>query len=189
MEVLLSAPVIKRNHPSFAAREADGSQPARAELQGLVEQGFGRLYRTQAEAEQALGGSCHPAPLGDVVKVGADGRVKHRLIQDLRRNYVNGCVGLPERQVLPRAVDHAADLAHASASGDAETLILDYKHAYMTVAAPPAEAMYNCCIIEEAITRERGPLDNDEPAAGCFIVWLVLGFGGKAYPLLYARVA
>ena len=33
------------------------------------------------------------------------------------------------------------------------------------------------------------PLDDTEPHVGLFIVWLVLGFGGRAYPLLYARVA
>ena len=44
------------------------------ELKELVDAGFCRLYASQASAEAALGGSCHPAPLGDVVKVGPGGR-------------------------------------------------------------------------------------------------------------------
>ena len=43
------------NHPSFAIRDADGSPPARKELQALLDKGFGRLYRDRAEAERELG--------------------------------------------------------------------------------------------------------------------------------------
>ena len=189
MEILLSAPVVRKNHPSFALRDPDGTQPARGELQALLDKGFGRLYGSQAEAERALGGPCYPAPLGDVVKDGPGGKRKHRLIQDLKRNHVNECVGLPERQVLPRAIDHAADVAAASAQGAVETFTCDFLHAFMSVAASPAEGRYNCCHTDEPMRRGRPPLDQAEPRMGLFIVWLVLGFGGRAYPLLYARVA
>ena len=80
------------------------------------------LYADQQAAEAALGGQCFPAPLGDVVKSNPDGTQKHRLIQDLRRNGVNACVHIPERQVLPRFVDHALDLARASSSKVSSTL-------------------------------------------------------------------
>ena len=33
------------------------------------------------------------------------------------------------------------------------------------------------------------PIDDSEPLTGYFLVWLVLGFGGKAFPVLYVRVA
>ena len=167
---------------------AAGDQPALAQLQELLDLGFARLYSDRAAAEAALGGMCHPAPLGDIVKALPDGAEKHRLIQDLRRNLVNQCVALGERQVLPRFSDHAADLAYASARGEAATLILDYKHAFMTIPASAAEAQYNCCLVEVPITRKRAALDDSEPKSGQFLVWTVLGFGGKAYPLLYARV-
>merc|ERR1712051_949385 len=142
LDVLLAAPVARRNHPSFLRSSASGGQPARAELQELVDAGFCRLYASQSEAEAALGGKCHPAPLGDVVKTGPGGKEKHRLIQDLRRNHVNEVVSLPERQVLPRFVDHAADLAHASATGDAEPFTCDYTHALMTVPDDPRETRW-----------------------------------------------
>ena len=100
-------------------------------------------------------------------------------------------VSLPERQVLPRFVDHAADLAHAASAGadGVDTFICDYRRALHTVPASAAEARYSCCILEEPLRRSRPPLDEGEPDVGCFLVWLVLGFGGRAFPLLYARVA
>ena len=113
---------------------------------------------------------------------------KHRLIQDLRRSAVNALVRLLERQVLPRFSDHAADLAAASAAGEVETFILDFMHAFMTIPAADAEARWNCCLVEVPIRRSRPALDSEEPESGLFLVWRVLGFGGKAYPLLYARV-
>ena len=124
------------------------------------------------------------------------GVAKHRLIQDLRRNLVNDCAAVPERQVLPRFVDHARDLAAASATAGqtvdwrkwVETLILDFRRAFMTVPVAPGERRYNCCLSEAPVQRTRQPLDPSEPQQGTFIVWNVLGFGGRAYPLLYARV-
>ena len=188
LDVLEQAPLLEKNHPSFSAESASGARPAQDQLQELLDQGFARLYKDRAAAEHALGGKCHPAPLGDVVKALADGGEKHRLIQDLRRNLVNLCVVLAERQVLPRFSDHASDLAHASALAEVETLILDFRNAFMSVPASPREARYNCCLVEAPVRRRRAALDASEPETGRFLVWTVLGFGGKAYPLLYARV-
>ncbi len=62
--------------------------------------------------------------------------MKHRVIQDLRRNEVNACVTLPELQVLPRPADHATDLAKLSAvcskSEEVRCLVLDFKDAFIT---------------------------------------------------------
>ena len=74
VELLKDTPICYKNHPSFAKPASDGSHPARAELQGLVEAGFGRLYHDRASAERELGGECRPAPLGDVVKITAEGK-------------------------------------------------------------------------------------------------------------------
>ena len=65
---------------------------------------------------------------------------------------------------------------------------MDYKHAFMTVPAAAEEASYNCCLVEVPVSRKRAALDEDEPESGTFLVWTVLGIGGRAYPLLYARV-
>ena len=113
------------------------------------------------------------------------------MIQDLRFNHVNDRVRPPERPVNPRFVDYAADLAYGTPRGDAQSFILDYKEAFMAVPASPEEGRFNCCFVAEdqPLRRRRLPLDPDEPEEGCFLVWLVLGFGGKSFPLLYARVA
>ena len=81
------------------------------QLQAQVDAGFALLFTDAAAAERYLGGRVHPAPLGNVSKVKPDGTRKHRVIQDLRANRVNDSVTLPERQVLPRGVDHAIDVA------------------------------------------------------------------------------
>merc|ERR1711994_114002 len=61
------APMVDKNHGSF-------QQPAREQLEQLVEKGFARIYASRAAAEEALGGKCYPAPLGDVVKPLPGGR-------------------------------------------------------------------------------------------------------------------
>ena len=66
--------------------------------------------------------------------------------------------------------------------------MLDYENVFMSVPSDPVEARYNCCLLEDPAQRTRPPLDDEEPLSGTFLVWLVLGFGGKAFPLLYARV-
>ena len=185
------APVIERNHPSFSKPSASGGHPARDQLQKLVDQGFARVVRSRREAEAELGGKCFPAPLGDVVKLLPDGEEKHRLIQDLRRNLINDRVLLPERAVLPRFVDHAVDVALASGKGECETFIMDYENAFMAVPSDPREDRYNCCLLEvgHPMRRTRPPVHPNEPVEGSFLIWRVLGIGGKAFPLLYARVA
>ena len=46
----------------------------------------------------------------------------------------------------------------------------------------------NCTILEKPIQRNRHALDSDETLEGSFLVWQVLGFGGRPSPLLYARM-
>ena len=104
---------------------------------------------------------------------------------------MNEVVALPERQVLPRFSDHAEDIAYATGQGadDVDNFICDYQRTFHTVSASPGEARFNCCQVETPLRRSRAPLDPGEPVIGYFLVWLVLGFGGRAFPLLYARVA
>ena len=140
-----------------------------------------------------LGGSVHPAPLGTISKAKPDGSLKHRVIQDLRANHVNQAVTLTERQVLPRALDHAIDLAilredlHERES--IATLVLDFRDAFNSVPLHADERRFNCADAGALLTRERPALYEGEPASGSFVVWQVLGFGGKPNPLVYARAA
>ena len=161
-------------------------------LEEYIEKGMGRLYIDAREASKALGKTIHPAPMGNVTTVKGD-KLKHRVIQDLKANGVNSAVVLPERQVLPRGIDHALDMARLSAHPkkmeDVRILILDFKDAFMSIPLNDKEKVYNCATLPEEISRKRGPLDEDEPLSGRCVVWNVLGFGGKPNPLVYSRVA
>ena len=114
-------------------------------------------------------------------------------MQDQRRSGVNQCVWLPERQVLPRPIDHGRDLALLASDAQPGqrvwTLILDLVDAFLGIPLAKEERANNCILLEEPITRKREALDPAEPKQGKFLIWRVLGFGGRPNPLLYARVA
>ena len=139
---------VARNHPSFGI-PYEGERPPGEELvEGYVQKGFGKLYATADEASAKYGQDVHPAPMGTVSKLKADGSYKHRVIQDLRRNGVNDAVRLPERQVLPRPLDHARDVARLMERGqgqDLKVLVLDFKDAFMSVPLAESEKPIQLC--------------------------------------------
>ena len=77
--------------------------------------------------------------------------MKYRLIQDQRINFVNSAVSLPERQVLPRPIDHARDLGllleGLRPDEELTTLILDFKDAFMSIPLHFDEWRFNCAEI------------------------------------------
>ena len=90
----------------------------------------------------------------------------------------------------PRFLDHATDLAKASENEDeVGVFMLDFKHAFMTVPLQKDERRFNASIVPQGICRQRAALHSKEPQEGNILVWNVLGFGGHANPLVYARVA
>jgi hypothetical protein len=183
-----------KNHDSFHGIFDENERPPAWDLlESQVHSGFALLFRDRAHAEEVLGGRTHPAPLGCVSKQKDDGSWKHRLIQYLRANQVNAAVRLPERQVLPRGIDHGVDLAIMAASKkedeEVSTLILDYKDAFMSIPLAEDERRFNCASTEFALPRGRDALYPNEPDVGGFVVWRVLGFGGKPNPLIFSRVA
>ena len=106
---------------------------------------------------------------------------------------MNAAVRLPERQVLPRPIDHALDLVNLnSAREEGESLmvlVLDFKDAFMSIPLHEDEQPFNCTRLAQDITLGRPPIDADEASQGSCIVWRVLGFGGKPNPLVYSRAA
>ena len=66
-----------------------------------LNQGFGKLFASRADAERHLGSAIAPAPLGCIIKIREDGSAMHRVILDLRRNALNDASAVPERQILP----------------------------------------------------------------------------------------
>ena len=59
----------------------------------------------------------------------------------------------------------------------------------MSLPLHPSEMRFNCARAETRLSRGRDCLYHLEPASGCFVVWRVLGFGGRPNPLLFARAA
>ena len=181
------------NHPSFSKKRGDGLAPGVALLKEQVDAGFAYLFRDMEHAKEVLGDMVHPAPLGNIEKVKEDGSIKDRLIQDQTANFVNMAVRLPERQVLPRGVDHGRDLAelaeNVAENEVVQTLVLDFRDAFMSLAIHPAERRFNCAHATEMIERDRPALFEEEVASGKFVVWRVLGFGGRPNPLVFSRAA
>ena len=156
----------------------------------LVNEGHALVFASREAAAAWLGTDLVPSPLGDVVKLKADGSYKHRLIQDLKASCVNSASKVPERQVLPRFVDHARDIALATQHGDeVGVFVIDFSNAFMTLPLAAAEQPYNTSVAPHLVRRSRSALYPDEPVAGTFLVWRVLGFGGHSNPLTYSRVA
>ena len=62
------------NHPSFQEQFPDDTEAAGLTLvRQAVAQGFGEVFTDRQSAEQALGGTVYPAPLGTVSKPRGDG--------------------------------------------------------------------------------------------------------------------
>ena len=166
------------NHPSFGEKWGEQEPPTLPLIRGYLKAGYGRVFDSQSSAEQYLGARCFPAPFGNVSKVRRTGR-KHRIIQDLKACHINEAAGTWERIVLPRAVEHAVDLADlATFEGHVATLVLDFSDAFMVVPLHRDEMPYNCAQVP-SLGPEGGP---------AFVVWQVLGFGGKANPLVFGRI-
>ena len=51
----------------------------------------------------------------------------------------------------------------------------------------PSEYPFNACQVDGELERGRPPAYPGEPARGSIVIWTVLGFGGKPYPLVFAR--
>ena len=201
-DVVLNLPP-RRNHPSFCDLQGLAAPPGHSVVQGHVQQGFGLLFRDRAAAVKYFEGPVTPAPLGCISKAKDDGSVKHRVILDLKANQVNLACTTPERQVLPTYFQHAKDIAElsrflledSSSSSSSSSppvlfnMILDMQDAFMNVPLHAEEQVFNACGTERLLHRLRPPLYAGEPSDGRFVVWAVLGFGGKSNPLIFARAA
>ena len=67
-------------------------------------------------------------------------------------------------------------------------MILDFRDAFMSIGLDVAKRPFNACAFSRDLHRRRPRLHPEEPDSGRFIVWSVLGFGGKPNPLIFARV-
>ena len=72
--------------------------------------------------------------------------------------------------VLPRGIDHAVDMGNSGPAS--HTMALDLSDAYHWVPLAPCERRFKCC---------------DLGLAGFLVMW-AMGFGGRAFPLVFCRV-
>ena len=194
-EVLRRPPM--GNHPSFKDRQGCSEPPGHTVVQTHVDSGFALIFRTRADAEVYLDSRVVSAPLGTISKIKDGGAMKHRVIMDLKANGVNDASETPERQVLPTLFQHALDVAAlgtlADVTGNLDAglsfMILDLKDAFMSIGLDPPERVFNTCCVDRDIVRRRPRGYPDEPDRRRFLVWTVLGFGGKPNPLVFARAA
>lgn len=193
LEELDASAIWPRNHPSFDARFDDGPPPGLKLMGEYVDSGFGELFENLDAAADHFGVRPRPSPLRTISKQKPGGSYEHRLIQHIRRSLVNDAVRLPERQVLPRPVDHAVDLsrcAHARRPGHRiQTLTLDFKDAFMSIRLDERECPYNCTSVDAGVTRTRPPMRTGEPTAGTVIVIASARVRRQAQPLVYSRAA
>ena len=178
----------KGNHPSFGLMySGDEEPPGLGVLKGYHTKGYAARYSTLFEAERQHG-KLLISPLGNLTKEKDDGSLKHRIIQDLRRGGANLLAELFERVVLPRPNDHGWDMynlwkAIASKQLGPEasvwSLIVDFEDAFMSTGTLPEEQRFTAAQV-----------DDPSSDTGSFVyVWHTLGFGGKTFPLVYARPA
>ena len=79
---------------------------------------------------------------------------------NLNLNGVNSAAGTPERQVLPSVFDHGRDLALLAGTrpelGEQdlllESMVLDFKDAFMSIPLAPSEHPFNTCFLEVPTT-------------------------------------
>ena len=92
--------------------------------------------------------------------------------------------------MLPIPLDHTVDMAKTAVTAEGTvmtTLIIDYEHAFMTIPLSSGEQTFNCCEVVQDLSMTREYVYANTPTTGKFIVWRVLGLGGRPTPLLFVR--
>ena len=169
----------------------------REELRRDVDNGFAGFY-SAAEAEHKYG----PLVVSELalqLKRRADGSIKRRLLNDLKRSRLNEFSSYEERVVLPRREDLFNDLVELAevcdfdAGEDVEILVLDFVDAYKIVPTHPDERSGLAALVPAsddegeqpiAATEVRRSLDEIE-----LMVYYCLVMGGKACALIWCRLA
>lgn len=160
------------NYSSFY----EAGDKAQNELDRLVELGRADKFGSWEEVVGALGEGCKLTPLACIVKE-SHGKEKVRLIVDMRRSGINGCMQLYERIVLPRVSDVAKSVQEMAevtpSSHDVEFCVADFSDAFYTMTLHPDERKN--VIVKDGL--------------GSFYGIKVASFGLASAPLLWGRLA
>ena len=137
---------VVRSRPVQAYDHAD------AELDKFVQQGFLRRFRTLGDLRKHLGAEPVLSRFAVLEKV-RNGRVKRRLILDLKRSGMSARTAKTHRVVLPRVSDAVADalfvLADIVDGESFEWLVLDFSDAFWNVPLRDDERRYFVGILGE----------------------------------------
>ena len=177
-DAVLERPETLKNYKSVD----EDLEGAEMELQRYEEANYMRRVPLE-EAQRAYAGGT-TSRLGLVTKTKESGEVKRRIVIDLRRSGGNQLSELPERLVLPRAIDaikmmkdirKRADRAVESVETNVlELAVVDIQDAFTVLPVAKAELRHTLA----PSTRE-----------GEVLMFQALLFGYKVAPLLYSRFA
>ena len=160
---------------NYASFYEAGSR-AQAELDRMVETGRADRAETWAEVVALVGPEAKLTQLACIEKE-KDGKIKTRLIVDMRRSGVNGCMKLFERVCLPRVSDVACSarelLKDMHSDETLEFMVIDFSDAFYTLHLKPEERKWVCI---KAID-------------GSYILPKCICFGLACGPVLWGRVA
>ena len=185
-EVLSQDPLP--NHPSFTDAADPEKDPGHDTVTKHLNDGFGVLFATRADAEGFLKTKIVTAPLGCICQDKEGCVFKYRVILDLWRNRVNEASSVPERLILPTVVHHARDSCEVASflepgtDQELHTVVLDFADAFMNVPLHESERAFNAIELERPVRRTRPRRYGGEPLEGRVVLWGVLGFGGRPQP-------
>ena len=154
----------------------DNPQVCHDILRGMVSKGWATECPTWDALVQAVGSDTpRISKMALISKPRRDGSIKHRIIWDLRRSWVNECIRQAERILLPRPTDFVQALLELWRLAPADGLVLfgcDVESAFHQVPVHPSEWKH-------AVTY----------LGGSYFVFKVLVFGAASAPTVWGRVA
>ncbi len=133
------------------------------------------------------GGTVHKKAI--ILKILDDGSLKRRLVLDCRRSGGNSLQRCPERPVLPRGVEVAADtraLFKRNVTSGQWQNPTDFTETAELCSGDFSDAYPHFCIDEREL---RHCLSKDPTKDDAMLLWVMLFFGLKVAPLLWSRFA
>ena len=120
-------------------------QEALAEIERFTAEGWLEKFDKKEDAEKALGGPIVVSPFHVIIK-NKNGKVKRRLILDLKRSGISARTRHTHRVVLPRISDAVQDalklIACAAPEEHTEFFILDFQNAFWNIPLHPLERRF-----------------------------------------------
>ena len=165
-------------HPGWTNYRSAEEDPAIC--QGILQNMVNKEWAICCEALEAVASTVETidfvvSRMALLTKTRADGTLKHRIIWDFRRSFVNSRIRQAERIMLPRALDASADALELWRSSPQHGIIFfgcDVEAAFHQVPVHRSEWRYQVTYLD-----------------GRWYVFKVLVFGAASAPTIWGRVA